>query len=176
MLPSCLCPLFLTSPSYFLVKVNFLIWSPPGHRGPSPRAKPLCHTSYGKFLRGHAAPQPLLDRLQDSQTASPLLLGVATLWAWLQVGMVLTPLVRALFCGMKQRETPDKSSSTLIICDKRNLKMLNGEASFFKVKATPFSIVEHPHRRDWRYVTVVKITAASLPHVALTRGCMSTPR
>lgn len=108
-LPFCLCTLFLIFVPYFLVQVNCLIWSPPGHRGPSPRAKPLCHTSYGKFLRGHAAPQPLHDRHQDSQTASPLLLGVATLWAWLQVGMVLTPLVSALFCTMKHtyiRETP----------------------------------------------------------------------
>lgn len=84
---------FLISLSCFLVKVNCLIWSPPGHRGPSPRAKPLCHTSYGKFLRGHAAPRPPHDRHRALQTASPLLLGEATLWAWLQVGVVLTPLV-----------------------------------------------------------------------------------
>lgn len=76
-----------------LIKVNCLIWSPPGRRGPSPRAKPLCHTSYGKFLRGRAAPQPPHDHRRALQTASPLLLGVATLWAWLQAGVVLTPPV-----------------------------------------------------------------------------------
>lgn len=155
----CLCNLVLISPSCFLVKVNCLIWSPPGRRGPSPRAKPLCHTSYGKFLRGRAAPRPPHDRRRASQTASPLLLGGATLWAWLQAGVVLTPPVSWLMKWERFKILTFRKKPCNIV---RGIFFSSGVVNVSSCDAFD------THTPNCRCVTVVKITAQQrLKHTLL---------
>lgn len=83
-------------------------------------------------------PPPGLTNSKPSSTWSGNSLGLAPGWN----GSYSSGECSDLYNETYIRETPDKRSPTWIISDKRHLKMLNGEASFFKVKATLLSIVE----------------------------------